>query len=106
MKPKITYKQLRHELEKNGWSGEPLELDVVDGYTSKSTIFRNPMSDLFIVLPQMKPNEIVEPIYLLRVRNVLENAGFWDSLQRQTGTANHKEATHVLQTLAGIKFVK
>ncbi len=104
MKRKVTYKQLRQELERLGWTAEPLELDAAGGVVpTKATIFRNPKSDLFIVLPRMRSDQFVEPIHLLRVRNVLENAGFWDSLVRQTNAESRDESIHVLQTLAGIK---
>lgn len=104
MSHKVMYKHLRDELERLGWKDEPLELDAVGGAVkTHSTLFRNSDTDLYIVLPRMKPSEFVEPIYLLRVRNVLENAGFWDSLMRQTRTDGQVEAFHVLQTLAGIK---
>ena len=104
MKPEITYGQLRDELGRLGWKDEPLELDAVGGVgKTHSTMFRNSGTDLYIVLPRMGPRDLVEPIHLLRVRNVLENAGFWDSLIRQTRTNGRAEAAHVLQTLAGIK---
>jgi hypothetical protein len=107
MKPEVMYKQLRDELERLGWKDEPLELDAVGGTTkTHSTLFRNSETNLYILLPRMRPSDLVEPIHLLRVRNVLENAGFWDSLVRQTQTNGHAEAVHVLQTLAGIKTSK
>ncbi len=107
MKAKITYKQLREELERHGWKAESLELDAVGGtIKTHNTMFRNPETDLYVVLPCMKANELVEPIYLLRVRNVLENAGFWDSLVPQMETNGQAEGGYVLQTLAGIKISK
>ena len=104
MNREIRYEQLREELARLGWKDEPLELDAVGGKgKTHGTLFRNPETDLYILLPRMKPSEFVEPIHLLRVRNVLENAGFWDSLVRQTQTNGQGEAVHVLRTLAGIK---
>jgi hypothetical protein len=102
MNHRITYGQLRDELERRGWKPESIETDNF-GRTRKSTIFQNPMSDLYIILPRMKANKIVEPIHLLHVRSVLENSGFWESLVKQTETENREQATKVLQTLAGIK---
>lgn len=104
MSHKIKYAELRDELERLGWKDEPLELDAVGG-TGKTlgTLFRNSDTDLYIVLPRMRPSEFVEPIHLLRVRNVLENAGFWDTLVRQTHSNGSGAAADVLQTLAGIK---
>ena len=93
--------------ERLGWKAEALELDAVGGTVkTQNTIFQHPKTDLYIVPPRMNPSEIVESIHLLRVRNVLENAGFWDSLVRQTGTEDRGETIHVLQTLAGIKTGK
>lgn len=107
MNPKISYEQLGEELERLGWKAELLELDAVGGTVkTQNTIFQHPKTNLYIVLPRMTPSAIVEPIYLLRVRNVLENAGFWDSLKRQTGTESREASIHVLQTLAGIKTGK
>jgi hypothetical protein len=105
MKPKITYRQLRDELERRGWIAESIETDNF-GVKRKSTVFQNPKCDLYIILPRMRPTKIVEPIHLLHVRNVLENSGFWDSLVRQTKAENREEAKEVLQTLAGIKTSK
>ena len=104
MNPKMTYAQLQQVLEELGYAPETIELDAVNGRASgHHTIFRHPDSDLYIMLPGVMSTKSVEPIHLLRVRNVLKNAGFWDSLVRQTGTGNPAEAAHVLQTLAGIK---
>jgi hypothetical protein len=102
MNSKITYKQLRDELENQGWKAKPIEIENF-GVNRESMVFQNPKTDLYIILPRMKPTTIVERIHLLHVRNVLENAGFWDSLIRQTESENHQEATLVLQTLSGIK---
>jgi predicted RNA binding protein YcfA (HicA-like mRNA interferase family) len=73
--------------------------------TTKSNhlVYRHPDSHLPIFLPRMRASAVVEPIEILSLRNALENAGFWDSLVRQTGTESPAEAVHVLQTLAGIK---
>jgi len=70
---------------------------------SKHLVYRHPDSRLPIFLPRMNENAVVEPIDILSLRNALENAGFWDSLVRQTGTESPAKANHVLQTLAGIK---
>lgn len=61
------------------------------------------MARLPIFLPRMSANAVVEPIDILSLGNALENAGFWDSLVRQSETESPTEANHVLQTLAGIK---
>ena len=104
MNRNMTYEQLQQVLEGLGYAPEPIELDAVNGVASGNhTLFRHPDNDLYIMLPGVMANKIVEPIHLLRVQNVLKNAGFWDSLVRQTGTENPAEAAHVLQTLAGIK---
>ncbi|MCE9530856.1 MAG: hypothetical protein K8T89_07000 [Planctomycetes bacterium] len=105
MKPKITYRQLRDELEKRGWIAESIETENF-GVKRKSTVFQNPASELYIILPQMRPTKIIEPIHLLHVRNVLENSGFWESLVRQTKAENGQGATEVFQSLAGIKISK
>lgn len=81
------------------------------GYTDHITegkyiVFRHPKSDLPIYLPRMRATQYVPPVEILSIRNVLENAGFWDSLVRQTGTNGPDEAIHVLQTLAGIKATR
>jgi hypothetical protein len=70
---------------------------------SNHLVYRHPDSRLPIFLPRMRASAIVEPIEILSLRNTLENAGFWDSLVRQTATESLAEATHVLQMLAGIK---
>jgi hypothetical protein len=105
MNLKITYKQLREELERNGWKAESIETDSF-GVKRNSTVFQNPESDLYIILPKMKANQIVEPFHLLQVRNVLENSGFWDSLIREIGTNNDQKTTDVIQSLVGIKACK
>ncbi len=102
MNPKITFSQLRQELETRGWKAESIETNNF-GVNRRSTVFQNPDSDLYIILPRTRPTKTVEPIHLLHVRNVLENAGFWDSLVRQTGAEDRGEASRVLQTLAEIK---
>ena len=102
MKLNITYKQLREELERLGWKAQSIETDNF-GVKRKSTVFQNPESDLYIILPRVKSTGIVEPMHLLHVRNVLENSGFWESLIQQTKTENRGGAIEVLQTLAGIK---
>ena len=102
MKPKITYQQLREELEQHGWKAEVVESENF-GVKRQSTVFQHPKTDLYVILPKRKSAAFVEPIHLLHVRNVLENAGFWESLVRQTNTEDQKEATDVLQMLAAIK---
>lgn len=102
MKSKITYKKLGEELERHGWKAETMETEEF-GIKRKSTVFRNPDTDLFIVLPRARLTQAVEPIHLLHVRNVLENSGFWESFARQTNTKTGREANDVVQTLAGIK---
>ncbi len=101
---KITYKLLRDELESRGWKAKLIETDNF-GVKRHSTVFQNPRTDLYIILPKMRLGQLVEPIHLLHVRNVLENAGFWDSLVGQAGT-DGSEDSNVLQTLAGIKPAK
>jgi hypothetical protein len=71
--------------------------------TSNHLVYRHPDSRLPILLPRMSASATVEPIEILSLRNTLENAGFWDTLVRQTGTESQDEAIHVLQALAGIK---
>jgi|SRR6516165_2098349 hypothetical protein len=102
MKPKITYQQLREELEKHGWKAELIENESF-GVKRQSMVFQHPKTDLYVILPKRKPTALVEPIHLLHVRNVLENSGFWESLIRQIKAENRQEAINVLQTLAGIK---
>jgi hypothetical protein len=102
MKPKITYQQLREELEKSGWKADLVETENF-GVRRQSTVFQHPETELYVILPKRKPSAFVEPIHLLHVRNVLENAGFWESLMRQINAENRNEATGVLQTLAAIK---
>lgn len=103
MKPSITYKQLRDELEKRGWKAELVETENF-GVTRQSMVFQHPKTDLYVILPKRKPTALVEPIHLLHVRNVLENSGFWDRLIQQNKTGHRQDATDVLQALAGIKL--
>jgi predicted RNA binding protein YcfA (HicA-like mRNA interferase family) len=88
--------------------GEVRKVLVGLGFSEQTTksnhlVYRHPDSRLPIFLPRMRASAIVEPIEILSLRNALENAGFWESLVRQTGTESPAEAIHVLQTLAGIK---
>lgn len=105
MKHKITFRQLRDELKRCGWIAESIETDNF-GVKRKSTVFQNPRTDLYIILPRMRSTQLVEPIHLLHVRNVLENSGFWDSLVEQTMSGIGEEGDQVFQTLAGIKTGK
>jgi hypothetical protein len=92
---KLKYGELRKALVGLGFSEQTTK--------SNHLVYRHPDSRLPIFLPRMKASAIVESVEILSLRNALENAGFWDSLVRQTGTGSPAEAIHVLQTLAGIK---
>lgn len=102
MKPKLNYKQLKTVLEGLGYKPQDVTLDI-NGQDLESVIFRHKDSDLYILLPRMKATKIVEPMYIHRVKGVLEDVGFWDSLVKQTKTENKDEAIEVLQKLARIK---
>lgn len=104
-KPKITYKQLGNELVALGWKAERIETERF-GVKRKSTIFRNPKTQLFIILPGTKPTRHVDPAHLLHVRSVLEHSGFWNSILKQTKTETRQDAIDVLQTLAGVNSAK
>jgi hypothetical protein len=92
---KLKYGEVRKVLVGLGFSEQTTRSDHL--------VYRHPESRLPIFLPRMRASAIVEPIEILSLRNALENAGFWDSLVRQTETQSPGEAMHVLQTLAGIK---
>jgi hypothetical protein len=99
---KITCKQLREELEGHGWKAKLIETENF-GVKRNSTVFQNSNTNLYIILPRLKPTQAVQPIHLLHVRNVLENAGLWNSLIRQNGANRSEETIHVIRTLAAIK---
>lgn len=92
---KLKYGEIRKVLVGLGFSEQTTK--------SNHLVYRHPDSRLPILLPRMRASAIVEPIEILSLRNALENAGFWESLVRQTGTESPAEAIHVLQTLAGVK---
>jgi predicted RNA binding protein YcfA (HicA-like mRNA interferase family) len=92
---KLKYGELRKVLVGLGFSEQATK--------SNHLVYRHPGSRLPVFLPRMRDSAVVEPIEILSLRNALENAGFWDSLVRQTGTESPAERIHVLQTLAGIK---
>ena len=92
---KLKYGEIRKALVGLGFSEQSTR--------SNHLVYRHPDSCLPIFLPRITRDAVVEPIAILSLRNALENAGFWESLVRQTGTDSPAKAIHVVQTLAGIK---
>lgn len=75
----LKFEQLREVLVALGY--------VADPPNAKYTIFRHPNSALFVILPKMRRNSIVDSIHLLSVRTTLANSGLvakerFDSLIR------------------------
>jgi hypothetical protein len=63
---KVTFQQLRRVLLGLGYGETQLEDRVV---------FRHPDTELFVILPRLRPSEVVQPIDLLSVQNALANGG-------------------------------
>jgi hypothetical protein len=102
MTHKLAYNQLRQILEGLGYQSQTAKV-VRNGQAIKSIVFRRGESEMYIILPFMRPGQAVHSAHLSRVKAVLEDEGIWNKLVKQTKTDRADEAARVLQSLASIK---